>query len=1732
MLSLYLTLLTFLATLVSAQDDAWHLDYVYTLVNEELDPVVSPNGQGSHMHKVIGGANFGASYNYDTYNAATCSSLRVQADKSNYWMPNLYYHDSSTSKYVPIPAVIRFYYFLGRSSPSELVKPYPKGFRMIAGSPNNKAPTSVATFTCQINSDFTNSIIRTDFNFQRDCPYGMKTELFFPPCWDGVNLYLKDGSHVSYPTGGGTRDGSCPFSHPVRLPAIQLEYTWHVEQYLPGATLAGNMYWANGDSTGYGIHGDFVNGWDLDILGAALNSTACGIGGGNAIPMDQCPILNASFDDSAAKACRPALGTLAEPNGNTDLVGIPALPGCNLPWGTSGSKPTCSPAVAGLDVSHFQGTDGAYVVPDNERMDIQLPTTGGWHEIACVKNIGSVIGGNSYTDASMTRESCQASCLKEGYSYAATGEVGAWNCVCGTGVSPDAPLSPGSCTVACPGNSSEACGGSYLFQVYYAPNGTVSDLALASTHDGATILGCYQNPGTVSAGLLGSATYSFTSNAMTTEVCLQACEGKNASWAATTSGKACYCGVDFNFGTGSFTQDSYCTVACTGNSTEICGDYYRSTVYNITGANIAKNNYYHPAGWQGCYAEGSGHLALQNNSWSGAGNTVLGCINGCSELGYTYAGLEYGSQCFCGDTFNGGQKLPSSQCSMACSGNSTGVCGGTNTLDLYTMAAATITHTSEAAKKPESGYIGCFVDSGTSSALTAYSYSSNSMTIETCLKACAGFSYTYGGVENGNTCKCGNSAPTTRQMPTELSCTTKCAGNSSETCGAGGYVEAYAISNSTLSSTGSLSDPAYQGCYSDSSKGLTAYTFSYTNMTISQCRTGCMELGYSLSGVDGGNTCYCGNSWGGGQVLPDSSCPTKCPGNATQTCGGSSFISLWKTAGAPAVPTQATGWIGCWADQSSPRTLTAYSYTASPMSGKVCRAACTNLGYTYAGTENGNQCFCDNKLASVSGRLPTSLCTATCAGSTTGEKCGGSYRLDLYNATGGAVSNGLAGYQGCYTDDSSLNAYSYSSDYISVDICNTICYAKGYAYGGVRNGAQCKCGNSSPSTLTATSACANPCTANSTENCGTSSTIAVYKLANTGVSSDFVLSVNSSGFAGCFKEGATRLLSYQAVSSSSMTNALCISNCNSLGYAYAGTEYGSQCFCGNKPNVTSGGYPTAVSDCNQACSGGSGVCGASGTVSLWSIKDSSVSTISLDEGNKGCFAPGTFLSGAAYSYSSSGVTPSLCRRTCKNKGFSIAGITNGNNCVCGNSATYGAAVAPASCAAACTGNSTQTCGGAFSAAFNIYDTTGAGAQVPSGFPTNYIGCYPDQATRSLGNYSYSNSGMTSAQCMRVCQADGYPVYGTENGNQCYCGVAVPSGGLMADSQCSVKCAGLSTEYCGAGYKLSTYNLNTPVTASSSSAVVSSSKAANATSSSSASKAANSTLSSTNKVAAASSVTVAVTSSSKASSITAASSKASSVTAASSSKASSVTAVSSSKASSVTAATSSKASSVTAASSSKASSVTAASSSKASSITAASSGKASSVTAVSTTTSKAASSTTSKAVSSTTSTTTKTASSSTTKAASSSTTKAASSSTTKAASSSTTSKASSTSTAAAATGTDNNYVGCYTQSSLIVSHANMTCTSLTPNMCKLWCQTNSFTYSGMQGGDFCGCTNDITALTSVVPTECNKQCIGDSSFNCGGTGVFSIYKSIVNAANSKRFDGRHTPKRRARGLATF
>jgi hypothetical protein len=130
----------------------------------------------------------------------------------------------------------------------------------------------------------------------------------------------------------------------------------------------------------------------------------------------------------------------------------------------------------------------------------------------------------------------------------------------------------------------------------------------------------------------------------------------------------------------------------TGNSTEACGGPYRLTMFG-NGPNPPSPPVVNPGvnGWTslGCYTDmnnGGRTLAVAMGVTGGAANmSVLNCVTACH--GYTFAGVEYGGECYCGNALmNGGGPTVDGnlQCSMTCNGNSSEFCGGPARLNMYT----------------------------------------------------------------------------------------------------------------------------------------------------------------------------------------------------------------------------------------------------------------------------------------------------------------------------------------------------------------------------------------------------------------------------------------------------------------------------------------------------------------------------------------------------------------------------------------------------------------------------------------------------------------------------------------------------------------------------------------------------------------------------------------------------------------------------------------------------------------------------------------------------------------------------------------------------------------------------------------------------------------------------------------------------------------------------------------
>jgi hypothetical protein len=116
--------------------------------------------------------------------------------------------------------------------------------------------------------------------------------------------------------------------------------------------------------------------------------------------------------------------------------------------------------------------------------------------------------------------------------------------------------------------------------------------------------------------------------------------------------------------------------------------------------------------------------------------TVELCTAACAKGGYSYAGVEYGGECYCDSTIrNNGAQVKDGRCSMSCNGNNNEICGGSNGLSMYQLTGWSS--------------VGCWTDAVGSRTLPQAQYGLGAMTVELCTTACKKGGYTYAGMEYG-----------------------------------------------------------------------------------------------------------------------------------------------------------------------------------------------------------------------------------------------------------------------------------------------------------------------------------------------------------------------------------------------------------------------------------------------------------------------------------------------------------------------------------------------------------------------------------------------------------------------------------------------------------------------------------------------------------------------------------------------------------------------------------------------------------------------------------------------------------------------------------------------------------------------------------------------------------------------------------------------------------------------
>ena len=276
-------------------------------------------------------------------------------------------------------------------------------------------------------------------------------QVFFPSCWDGVNLDSDDHkSHMSYPI-QNYNGGDCPDSHPVQLVSLFYEMFVNVGDFPYNG--AGTWALANGDLTGYGFHGDFQNGWDVDVLQNAIDN--CPNASGNVM---NCPPLAAVFDQDAADSCVIEEDIVDENVGLDPSAPITVLPGCNPLWDGTGTQPPCpDPA---------QPTPS--LVPPRE------PLPAGWSVVGCIAEgtTGRALSAAQTVESNMTRALCAGWCGGRGFTLAGVEYMD--ECYCGDTLANGANgtiISDTLCATRCSGNRACALrclGSGLLTRVFYS----------------------------------------------------------------------------------------------------------------------------------------------------------------------------------------------------------------------------------------------------------------------------------------------------------------------------------------------------------------------------------------------------------------------------------------------------------------------------------------------------------------------------------------------------------------------------------------------------------------------------------------------------------------------------------------------------------------------------------------------------------------------------------------------------------------------------------------------------------------------------------------------------------------------------------------------------------------------------------------------------------------------------------------------------------------------------------------------------------------------------------------------------------------------------------------------------------------------------------------------------------------------------------------------------------------
>ncbi|CAG8960213.1 hypothetical protein HYFRA_00012731 [Hymenoscyphus fraxineus] len=434
--------------------------------------------------------------------------------------------------------------------------------------------------------------------------------------------------------------------------------------------------------------------------------------------------------------------------------------------------------------------------------------------------------------------------------------------------------------------------------------------------------------------------------------------------------------------------------------------------------------------FQGCYTEGAGARALTGASlYNYPSMTLESCSSSC--VGFTYFGVEYGGECYCGNVLDATSTLaPLGDCGFTCPGNQYEYCGAGNRLELYKL-------TSMVASTSSSTLSTKFSSTSLSSSISTSSPAQTSSVISSTKSPS-----TISGSSSATAASSSSSNPpsVSQSITTAISST----------------IPTTPTPSPTLHIVPSVGLYNYAGCYTEPSsvRALSSAFYPTDSQTVELCVAACSNTPYKYAGLEYSRECWCADSFGlGSTLVSDNDCSMSCAGDKYEYCGGGNRLSVYIRNGTdvkgsssssptssssalpilpsssspspapssqiPSIPSSAPAnpiqtapaikstislptsdnttftYLSCYTEAPSTRTLNQaafYNYTSMTL--EMCAQNCG--GFKYWGTEYGGECYCGNTLSTGSSPVRDEECGFVCPGDKL-EFCGAGNRLSVYS---------------------------------------------------------------------------------------------------------------------------------------------------------------------------------------------------------------------------------------------------------------------------------------------------------------------------------------------------------------------------------------------------------------------------------------------------------------------------------------------------------------------------------------------------------------------------------------------------------------------------------------------------------------------------------------------------------------------------------------------------------------